>query len=61
MTGFVGIDVSKAYLDVAVRPGEDAWQVSNDAKGVAKLAERLHGIAPDLIVLESTGGTNWPP
>ena len=42
MTGFVGIDVSKAHLDVAVRPGNATWQVTNDAEGVAGLAERPH-------------------
>jgi len=56
VTGFVGIDVSKGHLDVAVRPGNATWQVTNDADGVAGLAERLQGIAPELIVLESTGG-----
>lgn len=56
MSGFVGIDVSKACLDVAVRPSGEAWQMSNDAEGVAALGERLREVGPELIVLESTGG-----
>ena len=27
---FVGIDVSKAQLDVALRPTEDGWHVNHD-------------------------------
>src|SRR5437763_1972932 len=40
LSGFVGIDVSKAYLDVAVRPSGESWQTSNDAEGIALLVER---------------------
>jgi transposase len=50
------VDISKAWLDVAVRPGEEAWRVSNDPAGIVTLAERLRGMAPELIVLEPTGG-----
>ena len=54
---FVGIDVSKAFLDVALRgPGEGAWQVSHDPAGIARLIERLAPLRPALIVLEATGG-----
>jgi transposase len=54
--GFVGIDVSKATLDVAHRPSGEAWRESNDSDGVARLAERLKAAAPELVVLEATGG-----
>ena len=53
---FVGIDVSKAALDVAVRPGDTAFRVANDPAGLAELVERLRPMAPALIVLEATGG-----
>jgi transposase len=55
----VGIAVSKARLDVAVRPGREAWQSANDAAGIAALGERLRSwqpLVPRLIVLEATGG-----
>ncbi|MDP6579685.1 MAG: IS110 family transposase, partial [Vicinamibacterales bacterium] len=52
----VGIDVAKAELVVAVRPGDDRWTVPNDEAGVARLRERLQRVAPTLIVLEATGG-----
>ena len=53
---FVGIDVSKDRLDVAVRPSGEAWQVSHDAQGISRLVHRLGELAPQLIVLEATGG-----
>lgn len=54
--GFVGIDVSKATLDVAVRPSGAAWQVANAPAAVDALAERLAALRPAVVVLEATGG-----
>ncbi len=53
---FVGIDVSKDHLDVAVRPTGEAWQVSYDSQGISDLVGRLRELAPQLVVLEATGG-----
>ena len=53
---FIGIDVAKAQLDIALRPSGERWAVSNDAGGVATLVERLQALTPTLIVLEATGG-----
>jgi transposase len=53
---FVGIDVAKAQLDIAVRPSGERWAVPNDADGVVTLVERLQALHPTLIVLEATGG-----
>ena len=57
---FVGIDVSKDRLDVALRPTSDRWALANDAPGLATLVARLQGLAPTLIVLEATGGLAVP-
>jgi transposase len=43
-------------LDVALRPTDDRWHVSNDEPGIALLVERLQAIQPALIVLEASGG-----
>lgn len=59
-TSFVGIDVSKATLDVAVRPQGEQWQVANEEKAIAELVTRLHTLQPSLIVLEATGGLEIP-
>ena len=53
---FVGIDVSKAHLDIAIRPTGESWRVANDPEGVAALLERLQDLQPQRIVLEFTGG-----
>jgi transposase len=53
---FVGIDVSKAHLDVAARPGGAAFRVANDPAGHADLVERLRPLSPALAVVEATGG-----
>jgi transposase len=53
---FVGVDVSKAELDICVRPSGTNWTVPNDAKGHTQLVRRLSRIVPTLIVLEATGG-----
>jgi len=52
---FVGIDVAKAQLDIALRPSGERWAVTNDDAGIAALVTRLQAIAPQLIVLEATG------
>ena len=57
---FVGIDVSKMPLDVALRPTEDRWHVSNDEPGIVILVERVRTIQPALIVLEAPGGWEVP-
>jgi transposase len=52
---YVGIDVSKARLDVAERGG-GVWQVENSAKGIDELVQQMAEMYPELIVVEATGG-----
>ena len=49
-TVFAGIDVSKAYLDVAVRPGEVEWRSPNTDTGAGQVADRLKDLHADLVV-----------
>jgi transposase len=53
---FVGIDVAKAHLDIALRPTGERWAVANADFGMAALVERLQAVQPNLIVREATGG-----
>src|SRR5215207_3955471 len=53
---FVGIDVSKDRLDVAVLGEEQGWQVDNTQEGIAKLVQQMQEACPELIVVEATGG-----
>ncbi len=57
---FVGIDVSKDRLDVALRPTGERWAVANDEPGIARLVVRLQAVRPALVVLEATGGLELP-
>ena len=52
---FVGIDVSKSTLNVAVLPTGEAWTSPNDPDGVAALVARVAELGPVLVVLEATG------
>ena len=53
---FVGIDVNKAHLDIAIRPAGTRWQVDNHEPDIAALVQKLVEVKPSLIVLEATGG-----
>ena len=53
---FVGIDVSKARLDVALRPGDESFSVTNNQRGLATLVKRLQKLCVSRIVLEASGG-----
>lgn len=57
MECFIGIDVSKATLDVASLPDAETWTVTNDDAGLTQLLPRVVALAPTLIVLEATGGS----
>jgi transposase len=56
---FVGIDVSLARLDIAVRPGA-VWSITHDEAAIANVVAQLHTLSPTLIVLEATGGMEIP-
>lgn len=53
---YVGIDVSKDHLDVAVRPGGQTSRFPNDESGISTLVAHLSPQAPSRVVMEATGG-----
>ena len=53
---FVGIDVSKAQLDVYIRPLGESFRVSHNDAGFVTLLARVVPLAPAVVVLEATGG-----
>src|SRR5579885_2818903 len=57
---YIGIDVAKAKLDIAVRPSTEQWVAEHDEEGIAALVARLHALRPTLVVLEATGGRELP-
>jgi transposase len=73
MPSYIGIDIAKARLDVAVRETErldgeeepvstleDFFQVENTAEGRDRPAERLEEVDPARVVLEASGGLERP-
>ena len=56
---FVGIDVSKAQLDVALRP-TGRLSAANTEAGIAEVLTRLQAVSPTLVVMEATGGLEIP-
>jgi transposase len=53
---FVGIDVSKDRLDVAIRPSGEVFAVERNAAGLEALIARLMPLSPHLVAMEATGG-----
>ncbi len=53
---FVGIDVSKARLDVAIYDPASNWPSPNTDSGIRDLVRQLQAHRPTLVVLEATGG-----
>lgn len=53
---FVGIDVSKANLDVGIIPESKQLSVANNKSGMDNLVSHLRKTKPALIVMEATGG-----
>ena len=57
---FVGIDVSKAQVDVAVRPTGKRWTLPYDQTGIEGLIPQIVDLEPALVLLEATGGLELP-
>jgi transposase len=55
-TCFVGIEVAKAQLAIALRPTDARWAVAHDDAGIAALVARLQALRPTVMVREATGG-----
>ena len=57
---YVGIDVSKARVDLAVRPGGDTLEASNDEGSIATLVAQMQQLNPTALVLEASAGLELP-
>jgi transposase len=57
---YIGIDISKDSLDVAVHALDKQWRFTNDTVGITKLCRMLVKLAPALVVFEATGGYEMP-
>jgi transposase len=57
---FIGIDVSKTVLEVAVHQHATGFRVANKASALPELIAELVALRPKRIVLEATGGLEIP-
>lgn len=53
---FVGVDISKTELEVAIWDRDGVWNFCNDEPGVQALCDFLRPLQPAMIVLEASGG-----
>jgi len=57
---YVGIDICKDSLDVAVHDSDKQWRFTNDPAGITRLCRMLVKLGPALVVFEATGGYEMP-
>jgi transposase len=57
---YVGIDVAKAQLDVAIRPTGDRWAIPNTEAGRQDVLARLAPLQPALVLVDAAGGLELP-
>jgi transposase len=53
---YVGVDISKDYLDLAANVLGKKWRFGNDPSGIGKTIEMLKAMSPVFVVFEATGG-----
>lgn len=53
---YVGVDVSKENLDIAVAASDKSWRINNNSTGIIRAVEIVKGMSPALVVFEATGG-----
>jgi transposase len=57
---FVGLEVSRTGIHVAVQPTGEQWSSGGDDAGISEATQRLNGLAPELVVMEALGGLELP-
>src|ERR1044072_3891171 len=60
MIAYIGIDVSKKYLDVALDPQQEGFRITNTPQALIDLVERLKPYEVGRVLLEATGGYEKP-
>jgi transposase len=56
MSEFIGIDVSKSAVDVIAHVEGTRLAAENSEQGLKQLSEQLLALAPELVVMEASGG-----
>jgi len=53
---FIGIDVAKDHLDIAIRPDGKTWTIQNNESEINEFVDKIPEMNPELVVMEATGG-----
>lgn len=57
---YVGVDVAKETLDIAIHPRQKTKSFRNSEDGIQEAVTYIKGVAPTLVVMEATGGFEMP-
>lgn len=57
---YVGVDISKDSLDIAVFDSSKQWHFNNSPIGIKQAIEMFETVKPELVVFEATGGLEIP-
>ncbi len=57
---YLGIDISKDSLDVAVKDSNRRWRFTNDGAGITGVCQIMARLKPELVAFEATGGYELP-
>ena len=57
---YVGIDIAKERVDVAIRPSGQIWSLPYDDTEMEELVQQLQEVMPAAVILEATGGIELP-
>ncbi|MFC1992174.1 transposase, partial [Chloroflexota bacterium] len=57
---YVGVDVAKNSLDVAISNSEEIRQFTNDHEGITHAVQYIAGLKPSGVILEATGHLEMP-
>ncbi len=57
---YIGIDIAKERVDIAVRPSDRTWSMPYGDDDVELLVAQLQDLSPTAVVLEATGGIELP-
>lgn len=52
---FVGVDITRSMIEVAVRPTGELWTSNANDDGMAETADKLRYLRPELVVMEANG------
>jgi transposase len=57
---FAGVDITKSFIEVVVRPTGELWTSTANEDGMTETTDKLRYIRPELVVMEANGTFELP-